>query len=288
MLSVLIPTYNYNAFSLVKEIHEQLSKTTIAFEIICFDDASKSPLNLENDAINTLTFASFKTLENNLGRSAIRNLLAKTAKYNWLLFLDADVAPVTNHFIEKYIACLQEKETVFCGGTKYKEDHLSKKLLRYKYGKKHEQIAIDVRKKQGDKYFFTSNFLIEKSVFTSVLFNEDLVNYGYEDLFFAKKLQERKIKINHLENEIYHLGIDDNMMFVEKTILAIENLTSLLKNKQLDFKDTNITAVYLKIKKLNLTFLLNFQLKKMVINTSSLFLFNLFRLSILHQTFKNS
>ena len=48
MLSVLIPTYNYNAFFLVDKIHQQLILAQIAFEIICFDDGSKSDLNAEN------------------------------------------------------------------------------------------------------------------------------------------------------------------------------------------------------------------------------------------------
>ena len=42
MLSVLIPTYNYNAVSLVKELHKQLLDSNIVFEIICIDDGSKS------------------------------------------------------------------------------------------------------------------------------------------------------------------------------------------------------------------------------------------------------
>ena len=34
MLSILIPTYNYNVFSLVKELVDQTSKLNIDFEII--------------------------------------------------------------------------------------------------------------------------------------------------------------------------------------------------------------------------------------------------------------
>ena len=39
MLSVLIPTYNYNAFLLVKNIQKQLVLEKTPFEIICFDDS---------------------------------------------------------------------------------------------------------------------------------------------------------------------------------------------------------------------------------------------------------
>ena len=98
MLSILIPTYNYNAFSLVNEIQKQAKEAGIEFEIICMDDGSKLflPENLE---INSLENCSFEILKNNVGRSAIRNLLAKKASFDNLLFLDSDTIPVENNFI---------------------------------------------------------------------------------------------------------------------------------------------------------------------------------------------
>ena len=54
MLSVLIPTYDYNCFPFVHELHNQLLKEKISFEIICFDDGSNSISNLENQKINSL------------------------------------------------------------------------------------------------------------------------------------------------------------------------------------------------------------------------------------------
>ena len=41
MMSILIPTYNYNAFPLVKAIYEQAQNIDIPFEIICRDDGSQ-------------------------------------------------------------------------------------------------------------------------------------------------------------------------------------------------------------------------------------------------------
>lgn len=288
MLSVLIPTYNYNAFFLVEEIHQQLILEKIDFEIICFDDSSKSELNTQNEAINTLSFSVFKSLEKNIGRSAIRNLLAKTAKYSWLLFLDADVKPVNITFIKNYIACFKKDKTIFCGGVSYEENSKNKNLIRYKYGKKHEEISIEKRKQKPNKYFLTANFLIQKEVFSTVSFNESLVTYGYEDLFFSKEIVKKSYKIAQIENRVYHLGIDTNKEFLEKTALAIKNLAYLLETKQLDFEDTALTSTYFKLKRFQLHNLLLFKFKNFAINTSSLFGFNLFRLFYLHQLFKDS
>jgi len=54
MLSVLIPTYNYNVVPLVKALYVQLEKQNILFEIIIFDNASNSILNIENQKINKI------------------------------------------------------------------------------------------------------------------------------------------------------------------------------------------------------------------------------------------
>ena len=109
MLSILIPTYNYNVTRLVKEIHKQLLETKIKFEIICLDDGSKSHLNNKNKDINLLSNVNFSELDINIGRSAIRNLLAEKANYKWLLFLDADVIPKSKNFISDYISHISDE-----------------------------------------------------------------------------------------------------------------------------------------------------------------------------------
>lgn len=291
MLSILIPTYNYNAFFLAQEIHAQLINTAIRFEIICIDDGSSSKLNIENEKINDLSFANFEVLENNIGRSAIRNLLAKKANFEWLLFLDADVLPVKKDFIKQYISSFAEKETVFCGGVSYNNSFEKKELLRFKYGKKHEEIDLNIKHKNPNKYFFTSNFLIPKKIFHSINFDEDLSKYGYEDLLFAKELNKNTIEIKHIDNCVFHNGIDTNQVFCNKTKHAIKNLVAILNAGKLNFNETQLTKTYQKLQKLKLTKLLeidSFNFEKKAIEKSSLFYFNLFRLQKLHQVFKNS
>ena len=55
MLSILIPTYNYSIFALVKKVHEQCMEAHVPFEICCLDDQSKNSFQLENQAISTLS-----------------------------------------------------------------------------------------------------------------------------------------------------------------------------------------------------------------------------------------
>jgi hypothetical protein len=282
MLSVLIPTYNYNAFFLVKEIHQQLILENIEFEIICLDDGSKSPLNVKNKEINNLSFSSFKSLEHNIGRSAIRNLLAKKATCNWLLFLDVDVIPVKSNFIKKYINCLTKDKTVFCGGLLYEDKKENVKLLRYKYGKKHEEISLEKRIENPDKYFFTSNFLIQKAVFNDVKFEEKLTQYGREDLLFSLELIRKRYKIEHINNEVYHLGLDQNDLFVAKTKEAMENLVFIDKQSLIDTKEMPLLDLVKKISTVKMTRIVGFFypfLEKLTISKSSVFFLNCMKVS---------
>jgi glycosyltransferase involved in cell wall biosynthesis len=253
MLSVLIPTYNYNALSLVKELHRQLTLEAIIFEIICLDDGSNSVLNDENKKINTFVFSAFDSLKINIGRSAIRNLLAKKAKYKWLLFLDADVKPAQPNFIKSYIACFKSDKTVFCGGVLYQNKKENFDLLRYKYGKKHEEVFYKKRNKNSEKYFFTSNFLIKKSVFNDVNFEEKLTKYGREDLLFSLELLKIGHQIKHLSNEVYHLGIDENLLFVSKTKQAMENIVFLDNMHLIDVNEMPLLVIVRKISSFKMT-----------------------------------
>ncbi|MCI2229854.1 glycosyltransferase [Polaribacter sp. MSW13] len=289
MLSVLVATYNWDIRLLVKKLYTQLEKASIPFEIICIDDASVSERNIKNEQLNSYKNCSFTTLSKNIGRSSLRNLLARKATYDSLLFLDADVFPVSDKFIENYISNL-DKVNVLIGGIAYK-DGIDTSKLRWKLGKKREEFSADIRNKNSYKYFFTGNFLIKKEMFHHLQFDENLIKYGYEDLLFSKELEKRNIKIKHINNPVFHLGIDENTVFIEKTKQAIKNLVFLISEKKILKEDTTLTATYFKLKRFGLVFLLNKRSKKLeslAINKSSLFFLQLFRLSYLHQVLKNT
>jgi glycosyltransferase involved in cell wall biosynthesis len=256
MISVLIPTYNYNAYNLVAEIHQQLIKSNINFEIICLDDGSHWQHNNLNEKINTLSYSKFEILPNNIGRSAIRNLLAKKATHDWLLFLDADVIPVKSDFIATYYRQISKNGSVFCGGIAYEDHSKNKSFLRYKYGKKHEEVALEKRIKEPDKYFFTGNFFIKKIVFDNVQFEEKLIEYGREDLLFSIGLLKDKFAIAHLNNEVYHLGLDENNVFIAKTKKAMENVIFLEKEGFLENEKQKLLKIVQLLTFLKMNFLL--------------------------------
>ena len=258
MLSILVPVYNYNVYPLVVELQKQCMECGIVFEIIVIDDASTQHKS-ENNSIQFLTNCSFIELAQNIGISKIRNLIASKAKYDWLLFMDSDNFPAAPDFISKYInKVFSTEKKVFFGGVKYlKEKPESEKLLRWKFGHKREAIALSERIKNPYKTAFVFNFLIVKSVFESVLFDEEITKYGYEDFVFIYTLKNKNIEIQHIENPAYHLNSETSTLFLLKTKTALEMLQYISKTNKLANCETKITEIYKAFSYLKLQFLIS-------------------------------
>ncbi len=186
MLSVLIPVYNYNCFDLVNELNQQALDQEMPYEIIVMDDCSTQPA-AENKEINKLENCTLIELPENVGRAKIRNLLADKAQYDNLLFLDCDACPNTNFYIQRYTSFCKEENIVVCGGRVYEsvpppEPEL---YLHWLYGKKREVIPVVERQKAPYHSFMSNNFMISKTLFNKIRFNEKITTYGHEDRLFG-------------------------------------------------------------------------------------------------------
>ncbi|MDP2088840.1 MAG: glycosyltransferase [Flavobacteriaceae bacterium] len=297
MLSVLIPSYNYNFFPLVKELHQQLNNENISFEIICIDDASELKFN-ENDELVNLENVSHHILEKNIGRSAIRNKLADQAVFEWLLFLDVDVFPKDSNFIKNYISVIQNSvvESVFCGGVVYEKNTPEiSKYLRWNFGRNREQRDLISRLKNPYKTFFSSNFLINKQLFNTINFNKEISLYGYEDVVFSLDLKKSGFIINHIENSVYHLGLESNIDYLRKTKVAIENLKLLSEKKIILNNDVKLLRTYKNINMFYFDYLLGglyqffgrYLEKYLIKGKSKLFMFDFFKISYISYIYRN-
>ena len=244
MLSILIPTYNYNAYPLAKELEKQALFLNLPFELICIDDGSFSPLNEENQKINTLTNCKFIEGQKNIGRAAMRLKLAKMARYNKLLLLDADVKPSSDSFLKMYSDIISKKFDVYFGGFAYShEDYDPKKSLRYTFGKQREEVSAQVRNQNPYKIIISANFLIDKETYMSIMGENLSKSYGM-DYFFGAMLKKKKAKVLHLDNQVLHKGIDTNVEFLNKTEKAVENLYVLNENKQIQEHSISLLKTY--------------------------------------------
>jgi hypothetical protein len=295
MLSILIPTYNYNVYNLVLELQRQCLELTIIFEIIAIDDKSNTYI-LENEKINTLENCSYEILNSNIGRSRIRNLLAQKANYEWLLFLDADVFPKNKNFISTYIQHINKEQKIVNGGLLYPDQKPQKsKMFRWIYGKNREVSPYLKRRKKPYLSFLTLNFLIHKGIFEKVRFNETIPNLRHEDTLFSYNLMQENIQIEHIDNSIYHYGMDDFEIAIRKENESLSALKYLIDNKLIPTDYVRISKLFSKIKKLNLIPALvifhkatqHLFLKNLAGNNPSLYIFDLYRLGYLAKLEKN-
>lgn len=242
MLSILIPVYNNNVVKLVKELHDQCIRSKILFEILVFDDGSSIKFKQQNKALNGIFGVNYLELSKNIGRSRIRNKLAKTAGFDFLLFLDADSKISSRKFIKNYVANLEEN-TVLNGGRIYskKPPKAKSKLLHWKYGAKNESQEARLRNNHPVRYFHTNNFVIPRSIMIKTMFDESINQYGYEDLLFAHQLEKDGCKIKHIDNFIIHNELEPKVKFIKKQVQALENLNRLVNNhSELDVRIWNL------------------------------------------------
>lgn len=293
MLSILIPTYNYNVFPLVKEVSEQCIAEKISFEIIVLDDASQN-FHTENNEINSLDNCSYSILNQNIGRSSIRNLLSTKALFDNLLFLDADVRMISNQFIKNYINFIKSNSNygLVYGGIVYQENKPNNdQLLRWIYGNKREAFSAEKRNENVYVSFLTLNFLIKKEIFSSVRFNEDIPNLRYEDLLFSFDLMKNKIPLQHINNQVVHNGIETSEVFMQKTNDSLRGLKFLLSKNYLPADYAKISAVFNLLNQTKLLFLIKFIYKmqknsfekNLLSSKPSLFIYDIYRLGYFSQ-----
>ena len=283
MLSILLPVYNCHCRALVTELQRQCVECGTEFEIIVADDGSSVTSYVEHNLrIERLEGVRYITRKQNVGRSAIRNFLISQAQGEWLLFIDGDLTLDNPHFIRRY---LQTKSNVVVGGIRIGGDpDIWKDNLRYRYEKAYEQKnTLQDRQCHATKHFRTTNFLAHKDIMMEHSFDENFVQYGYEDVLLGKSLAMDNIAITHIDNPITLDFFESNSEFLDKTEQSLRTLYTF-RNQLKGYSQLLETAE--KIKKLHLQklvyaayFLVGQRIKKHLQgNNPSIFLFNVYKL----------
>lgn len=231
-ISILIPVFNWDCTRLVHDLQKQASTLQCQYEIIVADDCSSDKeLRHVNEKISELDCCRFIPLERNIGRSAIRNMLADKAIFPWLLFLDCDAQVASATFLKDYLEAAENSPLV-CGGLRHPETLPRPGVeLRYRYERRADLLERPACVRQSQPYarFTPFSFLIRRDIFMSIRFCEQFSRYGYEDVLFGKELQDRQIPILHIDNPLIHLGLEENQVFLNKTQ---ESLRTLAENRQ--------------------------------------------------------
>lgn len=292
MISILIPTYNYPCRLLVMHLQAQCERMAasvsgFSYEILVADDASTLPdVRQENERISSIKDCRYLPLSENVGRARIRNYLADQARFEWLLFIDSDAEVADEHFLKNYLQAMEASGAeVICGGVAnipklndpscslrfYYEEHVGRKRL------------ASERMKQPCARFSTFNFLIRRSLFQMIRFNESCVHYGYEDVLFGMEIERRGARICHIDNALIHAGVERNDIFLRKTETALRTLYSL----EPEFHSyVTVSRVALRLKRCHLLNLVSWSYKlflplmraNLLSARPSIFLFNVYKL----------
>ncbi len=226
-LSIAIPTRNDDCSQTVSKLLEQARReTSLDFEILIADDASDNAEVIRQlNIIGNQEGCRLIRLKENVGRAAVRNMLAREAKYDKVLFIDAGVDINNQDFLKTYILHANDADIV-CGGWKTEVGaETAKANLRAKYEldceKNHTPLQ---RNKHPYRSFRTVNFLVHKDILLNNPFPADMTGYGYEDVVFGKQAEKAGCTVLHIDNPVVYKSYEDNEAFVNKTIQSVNTL----------------------------------------------------------------
>jgi len=301
MLSLLIPFHNWNVTRLVSRLHAQLTGAYIPFEIIIADDASDKNYQESYASLQSYPLVHILQNEKNLGRASIRNFLVSKAQYPYFLFVDCDAGVCSEKFILQYIDFILQHKHVplyaVLGGVAYRDEMPPKnQYLRWYYGRRREEVPAKKRKLQPYRSFTPFNLLITKSVFEKLSFDNHFTSYGNEDTFLGMQLEELQIPVYHIDNPLYHDGLDENDIYLQKMESSIQNLSRLFKEEKINdsfIKNYRLLHFYTKLKRLHLLpFFTVFYhkihpyLKKKLLNSPKMWQIDMFKMGNLVEKLK--
>lgn len=234
-LSILIPTYNYNARALVEALHQRMQREDIDGEILVGDDASTCETAWYAD-VEDIPCVHLIHAQQNMGRAYMCNLLASQAQGSWLLIVDADAAVPDAFSLRRYLEA-GEAAAVVCGGLYHPAitPH-PEATLRYTYEcAADKKRSAQERMKHPHRQLSTFNLLVRRDVFMEIRFDERCTEYGYEDALFGIQLGNHGIPILHIDNQLVHTGLDSNTVFLQKTETALHTLQRIAPIMPRDF-----------------------------------------------------
>jgi len=289
-LSICIPVFNFDVNDLVRDLSQQILSDRLDAEIILIDDASTDIFVKINDNLKDKV-SSFIFLEENIGRSRIRNLfLDYTAQSAYLLFLDCDGKIISQSFLKTYCDFIerQNPDVIFGGRQVSNIKPSSEYGLRWKFATERENLPVLKRLISPYLDFQTNNFVVKRSVLERIPFNTSITQYGYEDLVFSKDLQDHSIKIDHIENPVFNNDVESNDVFLSKADESAKSLAQLIKTDEnfdkvsdirlvkayLVLRKTGLIKIYLKIYRITK----NRIIKKLLSGNASLKMLDLYKL----------
>ncbi len=206
-LSVLIPFFRDDPSQLLAALDQEGAPA----EIVVLDDGSGDAALAARvaEAVQALAMpARFVRLAANEGRAAGRNRLAAEARGRHLLFLDADMLPDADDFLDRWLWLIAADDPpVAFGGFSLDQTPVTRAgAVHRALSLKSDCMPVAARRKAPEKYVFTSNLLIRRDLFEAEPFDPSFVGWGWEDVEWGMRVSRRH-PIAHIDNPATHLGL---------------------------------------------------------------------------------
>jgi glycosyltransferase involved in cell wall biosynthesis len=222
--SILIPTYNDNSLELVTQLcHQAEAIAGLEWEIVVGDDGSTDGAVVADlRRVGEMPHCRYLRPSHNIGRAAIRNLLAREARGEWLLLIDGDGSVIADDYLKRFMEMIDKAQACYGG---YVMEPGPEDNLRWRYERQAASgHTVSKRQKHPYRCFNVSNLLIRRELMLRYGLDERFRSYGYEDVLLGKQLQEAGIEISHIDAPIGFKDYESNADFVSKTEEGIRTL----------------------------------------------------------------
>ena len=212
VVSVLIPFLRDDPRDLLSLLDREGPALAGSVEIVLLDDGTADTA-LTEGLIATTTALGLPvrliTLMANEGRSKGRNRLAEAARGDSLLFLDSDMRPDTDRFLQTWakLARTRHPAVVFGGFSLLQAPTDARFAVHRSMAARSECVPAAVRSQTPEKYVYTSNLLVRRDVFLTEAFDPAFTGWGWEDVEWAMRVS-RRYDVLHIDNPATHMGLD--------------------------------------------------------------------------------
>ncbi len=232
-LSVAIPFFRYDPLPLFRTLCHEAKALDLRVEILLLDDGSDDPPGLARlaDAVQESEApARLLAFSANQGRSAGRNWLFAESRARHLLFLDCDMAPDAEDFLETWLRHAQAHDPACTfGGFSLKQTEISPATrLHAAIQQRGECVDAAHRAQAPAKYVYASNLLVRRDVFAAAPFDAQFQGWGWEDVEWGVRIA-KQYPISHIDNPASHLGLDGDAALFGKYLQGGANFARLVQ-----------------------------------------------------------
>ncbi len=227
-LSILTPFFRHDPTPLI----ERLALQKRPVELVLLDDGS-GDANLLADVVRAAEQLAFPVRiivwGENGGRAAARNRLIIEARADYVLFLDADMIPDADDFIDRWLGLIgAERPPAAFGGLSLKQTKTSPDTkLHHVIFTRSDCRSAEARARDAAQFTAASNLLIRRDVLEQTPFDHGFSGWGWEDVDWALRAS-RFGAIRHIDNPATHAGLDTVETLLRKSREAGPNYARLI------------------------------------------------------------